>query len=80
MDTPPGREELGADLKSRGPFIVRRALRADLDAGKPPRQACPYRVRWIFLGGEVVVDYPLRLIRLRKRLNDPAIPFDPAFR
>jgi neutral ceramidase len=73
LDAPPGREQLQQDAKSRNAFIARRAERllAQLDAGEPVPETCPYPVqvwqlgelRWLFLGGEVVVDYALRLKR-----------------
>jgi putative heme-binding domain-containing protein len=70
---PPGRDELRKDARSSNVYIARRAERllADLDAGKSIRRTYPYPVqlwqlgelRWLFLGGEVVVDYALRLKR-----------------
>jgi neutral ceramidase len=69
----PSSDELHEDAKSRNPFIARRAQRllAQLEAKEPLRATYPYPVqvwrlgelRWLFLGGEVVVDYALRLKR-----------------
>ena len=69
----PTREDVLADSKSKNKYIVGRArvLQKQLDAGGIPA-TYPYPiqawrigsdVRWIFLGGEVVVDYSLRLKR-----------------
>jgi hypothetical protein len=73
LGKPLSSDELHKDEQSRNPFIARRArqLLTDLAAGKPQREAYPYPVqlwqlgdlRWVFLGGEVVVDYSLRLKR-----------------
>jgi hypothetical protein len=73
LDAPPGRSALQKDAESANPYNARRAQRllAELDAGRPPRESYPYPVqlwqlgelRWLFLGGEVVVDYALRLKR-----------------
>jgi len=73
LDKPPGREELEKNTASRNQFtaaLARRGL-AEVDAGKLLRETYPYPIqfwqvgdlRWIFLGGEVVVDYALRLKR-----------------
>jgi hypothetical protein len=69
----PGRDDLTRDAASTNRYIARRAERllAQLDRGEPLPQRYPYPVqlwqlgdlRWIFLGGEVVVDYTLRLKR-----------------
>ncbi len=70
----PSRRELQQDLKSKNVYIVRRAklLLEQLDRqGRIPGEY-PYPVQswllggellWVFLGGEVVVDYSLRLHR-----------------
>jgi hypothetical protein len=73
LDTPPSREELQANARSKNPYAAQLAQRslAQLDAGKALRSSYPYPVqawqlgelRWVFLGGEVVVDYALRLKR-----------------
>ena len=68
----PTREQLAADANSKDKFVASRAraLLADVDAGKPLPQKYPYPVQtwkigpdvqWVFLGGEVVVDFSLRL-------------------
>jgi type 1 glutamine amidotransferase len=68
---PPGRDVLEKDTKSSNTYIARRAgrLLAELDAGRTIRRSYPYPVQlwrlgdlcWVLLGGEVVVDYALRL-------------------
>jgi hypothetical protein len=73
LGKPPSRAELHRDATSKNTYIARRAERllVQLDAGEPLRVAYPYPVqhwqlgdlRWLFLGGEVVVDYALRLKR-----------------
>lgn len=74
FDKLPTRETIEADQKSSNKYIAARArsLLAEIDAGKPLAQNYPYPVqiwrlgdgpKWIFLGGEVVVDYALRLKR-----------------
>jgi hypothetical protein len=68
----PSREELESRRASKNKYEVSRAnmLLAQIDAGKPLSQTYPYPVqvwhlgpelRWAFLGGEVVVDFALRL-------------------
>ena len=68
----PTREELAKDATSDNKYTVSRAqmLLEELDAGRPLPQTYPYPislwklgddVRWVFLGGEVVVDYAVRL-------------------
>ena len=68
----PTREELVAQTKDTNKYIAMRArmLLEDLDAGQELSATYPYpvqswrlgpEVQWYFLGGEVVVDYPLRL-------------------
>lgn len=74
LDTLPTREELNKDATDSNRYIASRAkmLLAQIDAGKPLSQTYPYPVQvwrlgsgplWITLGGEVVVDYSLRLKR-----------------
>jgi hypothetical protein len=73
LDKPPSREELEASTKAKNPYTARLAQRllARLDEGKPLRSDYPYPVsvwqlgelRWVFLGGETVVDYSLRVKR-----------------
>jgi hypothetical protein len=68
----PGRKELEALATGKNPYEARRAKQIieQLQAGKPPASAYPYPVQvwkigsevlFIALGGEVVVDYSLRL-------------------
>jgi neutral ceramidase len=68
----PSREELEAQTKDANKYIVMRAkmLLEDLDAGQAVPASYPYPIGrwrlgtdidWVFLGGEVVVDYPIRL-------------------
>jgi hypothetical protein len=68
----PTREELAATLNSKNKYEAARAktLLEDIDAGQPLSQTYPYPVEtwkigpdvtWVFLGGEVVVDFSLRL-------------------
>src|SRR5687768_8980984 len=67
----PTKDELLRDTQSDNKYTVSRAtmLLKDLDAGRGLPQTYPYPiglwklgdVQWIFLGGEVVVDYALRL-------------------
>jgi neutral ceramidase len=70
----PGRDEVQKDLASTNKYVAHRAklLLAQMDAGKPIDERYPYPVQtwhvgselvWVFLGGEVVVDYSLRLKR-----------------
>jgi hypothetical protein len=69
----PSREDLEAQTKSKDPITVRRAERllVSLQAKGRLEPAYPYPVQawrlgeltWVFLGGEVVVDYSLRLKR-----------------
>jgi hypothetical protein len=66
-----------ADAISTDRFVAARAkaLLEDIDAGQPLKQSYPYPVQswkigqdaqWLFLGGEVVVDYA---VRLKSELN-----------
>ncbi|MEX2176397.1 MAG: neutral/alkaline non-lysosomal ceramidase N-terminal domain-containing protein [Pirellulaceae bacterium] len=68
----PTKEELVAQTEDTNKYIVMRAkmLLEDLAAGQPVLQSYPYPVQswrlgsdvqWCFLGGEVVVDYAIRL-------------------
>ncbi len=68
----PTREKIVQDTMSKNPYIVSRAkmLLKDLEKNGTLKQAYPYPVQtwqlgndltWIALGGEVVVDYALRL-------------------
>ena len=72
LGTLPTREQLAADANSKDKFVASRAraLLADVDAGKPLMPSYPYPVQtwkvgpdvhWVFLGGEVVIDFALRL-------------------
>ena len=72
LATPPPRERLEQDAKSENKYTAARArlLLQELDAGRALPQSYPYpiahwklgdEVKWVFLGGEVVVDYALRL-------------------
>ena len=74
LDKLPSRDELQKDLTSKNKYLVSRAkmLLAQIDAGQPLSPTYPYPVqvwqlgpdlRWITLGGEVVVDFALRLKR-----------------
>jgi neutral ceramidase len=68
----PTREELVAQTNDTNKYIVMRAkmLLEDIDAGQPLSPTYPYPVQlwrlgpdvqWYFLGGEVVVDYAIRI-------------------
>jgi neutral ceramidase len=67
----PTRDDLQKELSSTDKYVAHRAelLLAQLDAGRPIAERYPYPVQtwhigsvvWVFLGGEVVVDYSLRL-------------------
>lgn len=73
LENPPAREELEKQVAGRDKYIAARArnLLADLGAGRPLPVEYPFPVQaWrvgdlslVFLGGEVVVDYSLRLAR-----------------
>lgn len=76
----PTREELSAQAKDTNLFIAARAKHhlAELAAGRALAQSYPYpianwklgdEVDWVFLGGEVVVDYALRLKTERHAKN-----------
>lgn len=68
----PSREALAAETASKNEYIAARArsLLEQIDAGQPLSATYPYPVTtwrlgheivWVFLGGEVVVDYALRI-------------------
>lgn len=68
----PTREQLASDSNSKDHYIASRAkhLLAKIDAGQPLSPTYPYPAQtwrigpdlaWVWLGGEVVVDYSLRL-------------------
>jgi neutral ceramidase len=68
----PTRDELTAQTNDTNKYIAMRAkmLLEDIDAGKPLSQTYPYpiqmwrlgdNVQWFFLGGEVVVDFAIRI-------------------
>ena len=68
----PTRDELMQQTNDTNKYIAMRAkmLLEDIDAGKPLKQHYPYPIQlwqlgkdidWFFLGGEVVVDYALRI-------------------
>jgi putative membrane-bound dehydrogenase-like protein len=73
IDTVPGREQINADLLSKNPAVQRRAQRLlqELETRGRISDTYPYypvqtwtlgeQVHWVALGGEVVVDYALRL-------------------
>lgn len=73
LATPPTRDQLRTSTESKNEFTAKlsKRLLSELDAGQALRQTYPYPVQhwgigdqhWIFLGGEVVVDYALRLKR-----------------
>jgi hypothetical protein len=68
----PSRESIAEEARSNNPFVVSRArqLLEQLDAGRPLAASYPYpvgvwqlggEIQFVTLGGEVVVDYALRL-------------------
>ena len=68
----PTRDELATETKSSDKYIASRTAYwiQQIDAGTPLSPTVPYPiatwrlgddVRWVFLGGEVVVDYAIRL-------------------
>ena len=72
FDKLPTREQLQADLQDKNAYVAARAklLLSDIDAGKPLQPAYPYPVgvwrigndvQFVILGGDVVVDFALRL-------------------
>ena len=75
----PTRDELMQQTNDTNKYIAMRAkmLLEDIDAGKPLKQHYPYPIQlwqlgetidWFFLGGEVVVDYALRI---KAELGEP---------
>lgn len=80
LDTLPTREKLEQDLKDSNRIIVQRAkmLLKQIDSGKPLSPVYPYPIQFwklggelqfVILGGEVVVDYSLRLKKELGRTN-----------
>jgi Neutral/alkaline non-lysosomal ceramidase, N-terminal len=72
LDRLPSRDEIVKDSQSTNKFVAQRgvALLRQIDSGVPLNQTYPYPVQiwrlgpgltWVTLGGEVVVDYSLRL-------------------
>jgi neutral ceramidase len=72
LDRLPSRDEIVKDSQSTNKFVAQRgvALLKQINAGMPLSQTYPYPVQiwrlgpgltWVTLGGEVVVDYSLRL-------------------
>jgi len=72
LGTLPTAAELRRDAKSSNRFVASRAsaLLAQIEAGRPLNKTYPYpigvwrlgeQVEWVFLGGEVVVDFAIRL-------------------
>ncbi len=81
LDTLPTREQLVKQSQSSNKYEVSRAqmLLKQIDAGQPLSQTYPYpvaswqlgeKIQFVFLGGEVVVDYALRL---KKELKGKAV-------
>jgi len=79
----PGREQLEQETQSKNKYLSARAkhLLKQIDAGKPLSQTCPYpigvwrigeQVTFVILGGEVVVDYALRL---KRELGDDRVNY-----
>jgi hypothetical protein len=72
LGTLPTREDLVRDTRSKDKYIAARAttLLEDVDAGRAVPASYPYpisvwklgpEVQWVFLGGEVVIDYAVRI-------------------
>ena len=72
LDSPPSREQMQRDAADANRYVAARArmLLSQWDAGQPPSSTYPYpisqwrlgsEVTWVFLGGEVVVDYALKI-------------------
>lgn len=72
LEPPPNREQVLLDSQSKNQYIARRAqmFLNRLDAGLKLADSYPYPIQlwnlgdevdWIFLGGEVVVDYAVRI-------------------
>ncbi|MFO0901799.1 MAG: neutral/alkaline non-lysosomal ceramidase N-terminal domain-containing protein [Pirellulales bacterium] len=77
LDTLPTRDAIAKDAESKDGFVAARAkmFLRDLDAGKPLSPTYPYPVgewklgddvQWVFLGGEVVIDYAVRIKQERR--------------
>ncbi len=77
LGTLPTRDELTAQSRDTNPYVAARAKHylAELDAGRSLPSSYPYpigvwrlgdEIDWVFLGGEVVVDYALRLKEQRR--------------
>lgn len=72
LDTLPTKEQIEQDAQSKDKYVASRAMNllAQINAGKPLSQTYPYpvgtwklgdQVEWVFLGGEVVVDFAVRI-------------------
>ena len=71
LAAPPSRSQIEQDAESQDKYVASRArmFLADMAAGHPLPRTYPYpvqvwrigKVRWVILGGEVVIDYALRL-------------------
>ena len=72
LGTLPTKEQIEQDTQSKDKYVASRAryLLGQINAGKQLSQTYPYpisiwkvgpEVQWVFLGGEVVVDFPVRL-------------------
>ena len=71
LDTIPSRDQIEADARSENRFVAARAkmFLGRMDAGQPLSQTYPYpvgawqlgEIQFVILGGEVVVDFALRL-------------------
>jgi hypothetical protein len=79
LESSPSREQLQRDTADPNRYVAARArmLLSQWDAGRPPSLTYPYpiahwrlgtEVTWVFLGGEVVVDYALKI-----KMADPRI-------
>lgn len=72
LDKLPTKEQVEQDTQSKDRYVASRAkyLLSQINDGKPLSPTYPYpisvwkvgpEVQWVFLGGEVVVDFPVRL-------------------
>ena len=72
LDKLPTKEQLESDIQSKDKYVASRAkhLLEQVNEGTPLSPTYPYpvsiwkvgpEVQWVFLGGEVVIDYPVRL-------------------
>ncbi|MCE9528462.1 MAG: hypothetical protein K8R36_20660, partial [Planctomycetales bacterium] len=72
LDKLPSKEQIEQDTQSKDRYVASRAkyLLSQINDGKPLSPTYPYpvsiwkvgsEVQWVFLGGEVVVDFPVRL-------------------